>query len=67
MNCFIAWSSRLGVQNGRRDAWLKVKASPASMVVGMVDVGDRTGALPDLLLKIADNFDNAVDSMTPVT
>lgn len=37
------------------------------MVVGMVDVGDRTGALPDLLLKIADNFDNAVDSMTPVT
>ncbi|MBE0543929.1 MAG: type II secretion system F family protein [Verrucomicrobia bacterium] len=38
------------------------------MVVGMVDVGEQTGALPDMLLKIADNFDddvdNAVNSMT---
>jgi len=38
------------------------------MVVGMVDVGEQTGALPDMLLKIADNcdedVDNAVNSMT---
>jgi len=38
------------------------------MVVGMVDVGEQTGALPDMLLKIADNYDdevdNAVNSMT---
>ncbi len=38
------------------------------VVVGMVDVGEQTGALPDMLLKIADNcdddVDNAVNSMT---
>ena len=38
------------------------------MVVSMVDVGEQTGALPEMLLKIADNFDeevdNAVASMT---
>jgi len=38
------------------------------MVAGMVDVGEQTGALPDLLMKIADNYDdqvdNAVNSMT---
>ncbi len=38
------------------------------MVAGMVDVGEQTGALPDMLLKIADNYDdqvdNAVTSMT---
>ncbi len=38
------------------------------MVAGMVDVGEQTGALPDMLLKIADNYeeevDNAVGAMT---
>jgi type IV pilus assembly protein PilC len=38
------------------------------MVVSMVDVGEQTGALPEMLLKIADNFDeevgNAVSAMT---
>lgn len=38
------------------------------LVTGMVDVGEQTGALPDMLLKIADNcdedVDNAVNSMT---
>jgi type IV pilus assembly protein PilC len=38
------------------------------MVVSMVDVGEQTGALPEMLLKIADNYDeevdNAVSSMT---
>jgi type IV pilus assembly protein PilC len=38
------------------------------MVVSMVDVGEQTGALPEMLLRIADNFDeevdNAVASMT---
>jgi type IV pilus assembly protein PilC len=38
------------------------------MVISMVDVGEQTGALPEMLLKIADNYDeevdNAVASMT---
>ncbi|MGH7952178.1 MAG: type II secretion system F family protein [Limisphaerales bacterium] len=38
------------------------------MVVSMVDVGEQTGAMPEMLLKIADNYDeevdNAVASMT---
>jgi type IV pilus assembly protein PilC len=32
------------------------------MVVSMVDVGEQTGALPEMLLKIADNFDEEVDN-----
>jgi len=38
------------------------------LITGMVDVGEQTGALPDMLLKIADNcdeeVDNAVNAMT---
>ncbi len=38
------------------------------MVISMVDVGEETGQLPDMLLKVADVFDdevdNAVDGMT---
>jgi type IV pilus assembly protein PilC len=38
------------------------------MVVGMVDIGEQTGALPDMLMKIADGcddeVDNAVNAMT---
>ena len=38
------------------------------IVVSMVDVGEQTGALPEMLMKIADNYeeevDNAVTSMT---
>ncbi len=38
------------------------------MVISMVDVGEQTGALPDMLMKIADNYeeevDNAVAAMT---
>jgi len=32
------------------------------LVAGMVDVGEQTGALPDMLLKIADNYDDEVDN-----
>ena len=28
----------------------------------MVDVGEQTGALPEMLLKIADTYDDEVDS-----
>jgi type IV pilus assembly protein PilC len=39
-----------------------------AMVISMVDVGEETGQLPDMLLKIADVYDdevdNAVDAMT---
>jgi type IV pilus assembly protein PilC len=39
-----------------------------AMVSGMVDVGEQTGALPDMLMKIADTsdeeVDNAVSAMT---
>jgi type IV pilus assembly protein PilC len=33
-----------------------------AMVAGMVDVGEQTGALPDLLMKVADNYDEEVDN-----
>jgi type IV pilus assembly protein PilC len=32
------------------------------LVAGMVDVGEQTGALPEMLLKIADNYDDEVDN-----
>ena len=32
------------------------------MIVGMVDIGEQTGALPDMLLKIADGCDDEVDN-----
>jgi len=31
-------------------------------VVSVVDVGEQTGALPEMLLKIADNYDEEVDN-----
>jgi type IV pilus assembly protein PilC len=38
------------------------------MVIGMVDVGEQTGALPEMLMKVADDFeeevDNAVSALT---
>jgi type IV pilus assembly protein PilC len=40
------------------------------MVVSMVDVGEETGALPDMLVRIAntydDEVDNAVEAMTSI-
>ena len=32
------------------------------MVISMVDVGEQTGALPEMLLKISDNYDEEVDN-----
>jgi type IV pilus assembly protein PilC len=32
------------------------------MVAGMVDVGEQTGALPELLMKVADTYDTEVDN-----
>ena len=32
------------------------------MVVSMVDVGEQPGAMPEMLLKIADNYDEEVDN-----
>ena len=32
------------------------------MVIGMVDVGEETGALPDMLMKVADVFEDEVDN-----
>jgi type IV pilus assembly protein PilC len=37
------------------------KAFPP-MVVSMVDVGEQTGALPEMLMKIADNYEEEVDN-----
>ncbi len=33
-----------------------------AMVAGMVDVGEQTGALPEMLMKIADTYDDEVDN-----
>jgi type IV pilus assembly protein PilC len=47
---------------------LKASGVFPAMVAGMVDIGEQTGALPDMLMKVADNYDdqvdNAVTSMT---
>jgi type IV pilus assembly protein PilC len=43
------------------DPFRASKIFPA-MVGGMVDVGEQTGALPDMLLKIADTSDEEVDN-----
>jgi len=32
------------------------------MVISMVDVGEQTGALPEMLMKIADTYDEEVDN-----
>ncbi len=34
------------------------------MVAGMVDVGEQTGALPEMLMKVADTYDEQVDNAT---
>ena len=38
------------------------------MVISMVDVGEQTGALPEMLMKIADNYEDEVDNaVAPMT
>ena len=41
---------------------LKASSLFPAMVAGMVDVGEQTGALPEMLLKIADTYDDEVDN-----
>ncbi len=41
---------------------LKASGVFPAMVAGMVDVGEQTGALPDMLMKIADTYDEEVDN-----
>jgi type IV pilus assembly protein PilC len=41
---------------------LKASGVFPAMVAGMVDVGEQTGALPEMLMKIADNYDDDVDN-----
>jgi type IV pilus assembly protein PilC len=47
---------------------LKISGVFPLIISGMVDVGEQTGALPDMLMKIADNCDeeveNAANAMT---
>ena len=43
---------------------LKASGVFPAVVIGMVDVGEQTGALPEMLLKIADNYDEEVDTAT---
>jgi type IV pilus assembly protein PilC len=47
---------------------LKASGIFPSVIAGMVDVGEQTGALPEMLIKVADNcdeeVDNAVNAMT---
>jgi type IV pilus assembly protein PilC len=41
---------------------LKASLLFPAMVSGMVDVGEQTGALPEMLMKVADNYDEEVDN-----
>jgi type IV pilus assembly protein PilC len=41
---------------------LRVSGVFPAVMVGMVDVGEQTGALPEMLLKIADIYDEDVDN-----
>lgn len=41
---------------------LKASAVFPAMVGGMVEVGEQTGALPEMLMKVADNYDDQVDN-----
>ncbi len=41
---------------------LKASSLFPGMVAGMVDVGEQTGALPDMLMKVADVYDDDVDN-----
>ena len=41
---------------------LKASGVFPPMVAGMVDVGEQTGALPEMLMKVADNYDDEVDN-----
>lgn len=41
---------------------LKASGVFPAMVAGMVDVGEQTGALPEMLMKVADNYDGEVDN-----
>jgi type IV pilus assembly protein PilC len=41
---------------------LKASRVFPAMVAGMVDIGEQTGALPDMLMKVADNYDEQVDN-----
>jgi len=43
---------------------LKASRVFPAMVAGMVDVGEQTGALPEMLMKIADSYDEQVDNAT---
>jgi len=43
---------------------LKASGVFPAMVAGMVDVGEQTGALPEMLMKIADSCDEDVDNAT---
>lgn len=43
---------------------LKASGVFPAVVIGMVDVGEQTGALPEMLLKIAGNYDEEVDDAT---
>jgi len=41
---------------------LKASGVFPAMVAGMVDVGEQTGALPEMLMKVADSYDDEVDN-----
>ncbi len=43
---------------------LKASSVFPAMVAGMVDVGEQTGALPEMLMKVADVYDDEVDNAT---
>ena len=60
-------SVHASVQEGETiTAPLRASGVFPAVVVGMVDIGEQTGALPEMLLKIADTYDEEVDNAASV-
>ena len=54
----LMWGVAQPVAGALSDRW----GARYVMVAGMVDVGEQTGALPEMLAKIADNCDEEVEN-----
>ena len=55
------YMTRSGMVRQWRSRWKEETVFP-TMVTSMVEIGEETGELPDMLTRIADNYDEDVDN-----